>query len=1131
MKKNSRFTAFVLAFCMCLGTVGYAAEAETKPETERDTVRVEFGKTNINDGAVLVDGIPYLEERDGRIGRRTDKAGSIYYGGIAVDDSFIYDCPNYTPLEVTIEYFDEGNGIFSLQYDSYNESPRLYAKGWKTAGLVYLKNTKEWKTHTYYIEDARMRNASGRGNGDLRIGIWDGYIQHTQCSPTDVIFGSVTVKKVDYKTPVLFDGVTCEERENFACNFTPDQKVEMNAGFTNKTFKDVILDIKTTVYDENGKTASETKAQLELASRGAGSVKVTADNPKKYGVYDFDIEVTASYKDGSKTYEPVVFERTFAITKKITQGEGNPVSGVCTHIIYNQKGDADKWGLLARQAGISIVREEIRWDALEKVKGQLKMPEEFMEDLRQYKENGIDVLLVCSFGPAWMNYGSPRNDEEVEQWKKYCEFLARETKDYVKYYEVWNEYDLDHFNKNNQPPEMYAKLLKAAYTAIKKENPEATVVGIATSRFYLDWTETVFKQGGYDYLDAVSVHPYDWSGSFREQVLVQNTEDLKALMRKYGEEKPVWFTEVGYSTWEGGYTYEQQCGELLTLHCFIRGYDLCEKITQFAMFDGNDNQGQYENGWGLVRDNSSELHTPYSSKPSFLAMANMNDFIGKNAEFKGKLVDNDNRVYAFNFENSKMGKNVMILMTGEGYSAKSFSLGCKSVDMYDMYGNYINTLTSDNGIYSLTVSDIPYYIIGNFEKFEWVDEIGAIEAESFLEICTPDDVATFGLVSHTNEKLNIEVECQKGVTIYENNGFKNGKAEVKLKTPVDAQGDINARITVKSQNGKVLYIGTHILRVRDFVEAEIMGERSVEGDSTHWRARVKIKNNGNVATRSGTVRVVGPEDFAKKIAPRRLVDIKPGETAELVFNLPVGIIKNTVPLELEIELNNGKIAKIGKTIDFTSCMYTKKVPEIDGVVSPGEWTGSWVGAAEEKDMGTFKDKLYWSGPEDLSLAANTMWDEENFYCLGVVTDDIYSTNYTPTGITNLWRGDSIQIGLHDIEHVNIIDHGNFTEFGMAILPGEGPRIFRSRQLYTNVKPLENAKVGIKVYDGYVVYECSIPWDEIYYEGYEIVPGGFYRFSMAANENDGTERKGYAQYTAGIVSSKDVTLFAKMDFVK
>ena len=437
MKKLKRIAAYIMVLVLCLSIVAYAEENVTEEET--DTVRIEFGKTDINEGITLVDGLSYLEERGGRFGRRTGKLNGSYYGCLAVDDNFIYNCPNYTPLEVTIEYFDEGNGIFSLQYDSYNESPRLYAPGWKTAGLVYLGNTKEWKTYTYYIEDAKMRNASGKGGSDLRIGIWDGYIQHTQCSPSDVIFGSVTVKKVEYKTPVLFDGISCSERENFACNFTPDEPVEIDASFTNKTFKDVALDVKATIYDGNGNISSETKTQFDLSSRESGKVKIKGENPKKYGIYDIDIEITASYKDGSKTYAPMVFERTFAITKKIAKEDVNPASGVCTHIIYNQKGDADKWGLLSRQAGISIVREEIRWDAVEKEKGQFQMPKEFMEDLKQYKENGVDVLLICGFGPKWMNYASPSTDDEIQQYANYCEFLAKETKGYTVKFKYKND--------------------------------------------------------------------------------------------------------------------------------------------------------------------------------------------------------------------------------------------------------------------------------------------------------------------------------------------------------------------------------------------------------------------------------------------------------------------------------------------------------------------------------------------------------------------------------------------------------------------------------------------------------------------------------------------------------------------
>lgn len=71
------------------------------------------------------------------------------------------------PIEITVEYFDEGKGAFSLQYDSRDvDATQLGA--YKDGQAVELSGTGTWKTATWRLTDARLANRQN-GQSDFRL--------------------------------------------------------------------------------------------------------------------------------------------------------------------------------------------------------------------------------------------------------------------------------------------------------------------------------------------------------------------------------------------------------------------------------------------------------------------------------------------------------------------------------------------------------------------------------------------------------------------------------------------------------------------------------------------------------------------------------------------------------------------------------------------------------------------------------------------------------------------------------------------------------------------------------------------------------------------------------------------------
>lgn len=95
--------------------------------------------------------------------------GSFLY--LNVDDGFFFD--NEGLISVTLEYWDEGTGSASPQYDSTSRNIPDQQGAYKQALPIAFTNTKMWKTHTFVLSDARF---VGRENGgaDMRFSVSPG---------------------------------------------------------------------------------------------------------------------------------------------------------------------------------------------------------------------------------------------------------------------------------------------------------------------------------------------------------------------------------------------------------------------------------------------------------------------------------------------------------------------------------------------------------------------------------------------------------------------------------------------------------------------------------------------------------------------------------------------------------------------------------------------------------------------------------------------------------------------------------------------------------------------------------------------------------------------------------------------
>jgi hypothetical protein len=136
----------------------------------------------------------------------------------------------------------------------------------------------------------------------------------------------------------------------------------------------------------------------------------------------------------------------------------------------------------------------------------------------------------------------------------------------IRYWIIWGEPGTELKPPGDMmPDEAYAALLKVAYEEIKIHGKDLVVVAMSPIGTYgsLPSPEWVSKEnkvmgayafirgvhdhGGFPYYDCIDIHPFSFPMPSETAGLPRMIEWLKEEMRSRGQEKPIWFTEIGFA--------------------------------------------------------------------------------------------------------------------------------------------------------------------------------------------------------------------------------------------------------------------------------------------------------------------------------------------------------------------------------------------------------------------------------------------------------------------------------------------------------------------------------------------------------------------------------------------------------
>lgn len=308
--------------------------------------------------------------------------------------------------------------------------------------------------------------------------------------------------------------------------------------------------------------------------------------------------------------------------------------------------EIDRTVALMRDAGVRSVRANVGWSAVERDgrgvynRGWLAQLDYALAAARRA---GLEVLVPISDGvPYWASADPAKTVDGggVPRWNvryrpsnyaDYADFVRFVVERYrglgVRAYEIWNEPNHSWFWPSGVDAREYARMLAAAYPAVKAADPGAAVVlgGLAAA----DWSylEALYAAGAAPNFDVVAVHPYTGAADpalcWAEAGATRNARhafcgiaEVRATMLRHGDAaKEIWLTEFGWSasTARYGVTETQQRDYLENALAQLDRYPYVTKAFYYGfrnIFWLRDDPGNLQAGYGLLR-------ADFTAKPAF----------------------------------------------------------------------------------------------------------------------------------------------------------------------------------------------------------------------------------------------------------------------------------------------------------------------------------------------------------------------------------------------------------------------------------------------------------------------------------------------------------------------------------
>lgn len=373
--------------------------------------------------------------------------------------------------------------------------------------------------------------------------------------------------------------------------------------------------------------------------------------------------------------------------------------GVCAHV---SRGDerplAQKEFALMREAGIVWVRTDFDWSGVERGPG--KWTFDHLDAVVEWAEAaGICLLPILDYDVPWARPAY----RHLDAWLEYVRRVVSRYKDRLRYWEVWNEPNLEGFWRDKPDPANYVTLLRATYQEIKRIDPQLVVVLGGMAGIPWQYLEGVYEAGGKEFFDVMNVHPYRYPQAPEPARLAEDLRRLRELMHRFGDsQKPIWITEIGWPTHVGPRGVSPDVQAFMLPRAYLLAFQAgVEKIFWYE-FQAPEGKPDYnEDHFGIV-------HRDLAPKPAYLAYKTLTSLRPPGSK-QGESWQKDG-ILCMGWEAPK-GTRVWALWTTEAQKAVKLVSRGPLIRAVDLWGN-AREMSLSEGRLELSLSPGPIYIVG-----------------------------------------------------------------------------------------------------------------------------------------------------------------------------------------------------------------------------------------------------------------------------------------------------------------------------------------------------------------------------------------------------------------------------------
>ncbi|SEQ89947.1 hypothetical protein SAMN03159444_02757 [Pseudomonas sp. NFACC02] len=302
------------------------------------------------------------------------------------------------------------------------------------------------------------------------------------------------------------------------------------------------------------------------------------------------------------------------------------IVGVATHSMNNLAQPLRSLEL-ATAAGVTSVRDDAFWSTAEPTPNQLRIIPQWRAWLNAANALDLSPMVILGYGTSFNGNAKPRTPEIKIPYLAYVDYTTRQLGNPVKYYEVWNEWDIEGPSDARLSSD-YVTLVKDVAPIIRKNTPQAKVLAGAVTSAGIKggFVDRMLAAGVLKYADGLSLHPYvhcEGRDHNTPESWINWMRDLdRRFSERAGKPVPLYLTEMAWPSHEGncGISTQRQSAYLARAYFLARTVPNIKGMWWYDLInDGTANDDQ-EHNFGL-------LNIDLSPKPAYSTLKAISPYL------------------------------------------------------------------------------------------------------------------------------------------------------------------------------------------------------------------------------------------------------------------------------------------------------------------------------------------------------------------------------------------------------------------------------------------------------------------------------------------------------------------------